>query len=182
MAVAAILAFAAVAKARHLGVFAEQIADYRIVPYRTRTVSAVGVTGIEAVTAGLIIVPPTRVSGALLAATLLGLFSAVLAHTVHSGRRIGCACFGSSDAADPVGHHSVVRTVLLMTLAMLAAFPGQFRLTAAALVCSATLAVAVFLISEVVRLYATLRPVSDDLARSMISYLEQTQSTARSSS
>jgi Methylamine utilisation protein MauE len=157
-AVAGILAFAAISKARILTVFAEQIADYGFVPYRLTLPAAGAITILESVSAGLLLVPDTREVGAGIAALLLALFSVVLLVTKRRGREVSCACFGGSAELDTVGWHSLARTLGLLVLAIAAMSGTNSALTAGSLAASVLLTILVFLLAELVRLSTDIWP------------------------
>jgi thiol-disulfide isomerase/thioredoxin len=70
----------------------------------------------ELVTAGLLVARTTAVAGAILAVTLLGLFTGAIAVSIARGRRPACRCFGQLSAS-PVGGRTLVRNVALMAVA-----------------------------------------------------------------
>jgi uncharacterized membrane protein YphA (DoxX/SURF4 family) len=62
-----------------------------------------------------------RPAVALLAAAMLVVFTVVLVLRLAEGRRVPCACFGGR-SAKPIGIGSVVRNLVLIALALVAAF------------------------------------------------------------
>lgn len=65
-------------------------------------------------------VPPSRRIAAVLAACLLGTFTALVAIALLRGRRVRCACFGSLSAAE-LSWRSLARNAVLVALAVVAA-------------------------------------------------------------
>ncbi|MFI7150725.1 TlpA family protein disulfide reductase [Nonomuraea sp. NPDC050022] len=120
-ALIAVLLYAAVSKARDLAGFAADIAGYRLIPRRLTVVAAVAVVMAELAAAGLLIAPPTRRWGALLAAALFAVFLAAMASVLWRGLSVGCGCFGDHGL---VGTATMTRTGLLAVLAVMAAVAG----------------------------------------------------------
>lgn len=83
-----------------------------------RTLDAVPV--VEAVLGALLVVQWHRTLAALLAAGVLGVFTALLVVRLLQGRRPPCACFGSL-STKPIGWPSVARNLALIALALVAA-------------------------------------------------------------
>ena len=55
---------------------------------------------------------------------LFVVFGGALASAYARGRHIACACFGGNSELELVGAHSIVRTALLLALAVVAVFPA----------------------------------------------------------
>jgi hypothetical protein len=75
---------------------------------------------LEAATAVLLAVPPTRQFGGIIAATLLIAFSSAIAQSLRSNRRPQCSCFGAFTSS-PISSLDLVRNGALLVLAVLAA-------------------------------------------------------------
>ncbi|MGH8515507.1 MAG: MauE/DoxX family redox-associated membrane protein, partial [Gammaproteobacteria bacterium] len=120
MAIAAVLGVAAVTKARHLAVFREQIADFRLLPYWSTKVAAPAIVAAEGLASVGLLVPAARREAAGLALLLFTIFLAALVAAWIQGRELECGCFGGSNELDSVGAHSVVRTVMFSVLAVVA--------------------------------------------------------------
>lgn len=116
---ATVFLIAGLSKARSLGTFVEGLADFRLIPKRAVVFVGQAVVVAELATGvGVIVAPPY---GALLAALLLCVFTAVVLISIARGNGgISCACFGQSSES-PIGPHLVVRNVGLAALAPLAA-------------------------------------------------------------
>jgi hypothetical protein len=166
LALAATLGLAAASKVRTLGVFGEQIADYRIVPYGLTRHVALLVVLAEGLSCLLLLLAPTRTIGAVASTVVLVVFLAALFRVWRSGRKISCACFGGGGRVDTVGAASITRTTALLLFA-LASFaaphdqPRPVHLLLAALMISL-----VFVFSELVRLLVELRPMARRLVPS----------------
>lgn len=113
---------AAAGKAVRLPRFREQIADYELIPYTATAFAATVVLASEAVIGVLLIVAETRRFGALLAVSVLVVFTAAQAQAARAGRRISCACFGGSEL-DSIGAHSFLRNLTYIGLGVLALVP-----------------------------------------------------------
>jgi uncharacterized membrane protein YphA (DoxX/SURF4 family) len=76
---------------------------------------------IELALGTLLVAGVARPVVALLAAAMLVVFTVVLVVRLAEGRRVPCACFGARSAR-PIGVGSVVRNLVLIALALVAAF------------------------------------------------------------
>lgn len=159
-----VLAYAAFAKLGRLGEFAGQVSAYRLLPARASAPVAVPVAvlvvGAELGAAGLLLPPSSRTGGAVLAAILFGAFLAAQAGAVARGLRIDCGCFGGEATA--VGPVSLVRTFLLLCLALAAVAGGGVAFQPMQLFIAPLLAVLVGLVPELVGL---VRRASGTVAR-----------------
>jgi hypothetical protein len=75
---------------------------------------------LELALGALLVTGVARPAVALVAAALLIVFTVVLVVRIAEGRRVPCACFGGRSSR-PVGLASVLRNVLLIALALVAA-------------------------------------------------------------
>jgi hypothetical protein len=165
--VGATLLWASLSKARHLDVFAEQIADYRLVPYRLVRLVAVAIVAAEALAALLMVPAGTRRAALVLAVILLLAFTSAQLHAFLTGRRIACACFNATDPLETIGAHSIVRTVVLLALAATAALSGGAGFSAHVVLVALLLGTLVALVAETVRLLVDLAPITRALAASV---------------
>ncbi|MBW8485449.1 MauE/DoxX family redox-associated membrane protein [Actinomadura parmotrematis] len=133
-ATAAVLAAAALAKARDVPGFAAAIGGYRIVPARWTRACAAATLATEAAAAVLLVPPGTRRWGALAAAGLFAVFLAAMASVLARGLRVDCGCFGGRALVGPL---SIARTGLLLALAVAAVVAGPAPLPAGTLALSA---------------------------------------------
>jgi hypothetical protein len=92
-----------------------------------------------------------------LAVLLFMLFVVALTSAYVRGLKIACACFGGNNELETVGLHSLVRTALLLVLAVVAVFPVDnvmpLEVIGLALIFGALTAI----ISELTRLLGPLR-------------------------
>jgi Methylamine utilisation protein MauE len=158
--VGVVLICAGLPKAARPGAFAAQIADYGLVPRAltgpvARLISSLELSAGVLLLAGLA-APHLRQAGAGLAVILFAVFGGALASAYARGRNIACACFGGNSELELVGAHSIVRTALLLALAVVAIFPasgGQpFEVAGLAAILAALVAMA----SELTRLLGRL--------------------------
>jgi hypothetical protein len=149
-----VLGYAALAKLGRLGEFAGQVEAYRLLPARLSRPVAVLVVGVELGVAGLLLPSSSRTVGAVVAAILFGVFLVAQAGAVARGLRIDCGCFGASASgeATAVGPVSLVRTALLLGLALAAVGAGGAAFQPIQLLVAPLLAALVGLVPELVRL------------------------------
>lgn len=160
--VGAVLICAGLSKAVKPGVFAAQIADYGLVPGRLTRFLASLISSLELAAgglllAGLAVAARLRQVGAGLAIILFVLFLVALVSAYARGRHIACACFGGNSELEMVGAHSIVRTVLLLALAIVAVFPASGAQAFDVAGFAAILAALVAMASELTRLLGRLR-------------------------
>lgn len=123
-----VLLTAGVPKARAPAKFAGQITAYGIAPAAlspalARIVSSAELLAGAMLIAGLAAPPPLREIGAGLAILLFAAFLTALVSAQARGRHIACACFGGDSELETVDSHSIVRTGLLLALALAAMSP-----------------------------------------------------------
>lgn len=118
LAVAALLAYSALAKLRQPTEFAVALARYRLVPRRLLPVVARLVPAAEAAVAGWLVISagtlPLLAAGALLLCFTAAVVSSLLRGLTHA-----CACFGAK--ATPVSWSLVVRNSALIVVVLAAA-------------------------------------------------------------
>lgn len=172
-----VLISAGVPKALASPTFAGQITAYGIVPesaarFLARAISSAEVLAGTLLIVGLMAPFPVRQIGAGLAVLLFTTFLAALASAQARGRNIACACFGGGGELETVGPHSLVRTSLLLLLAIVGLLPAHGGQPLPIVGFAAILAALVAVISEMARLLGPLR-------RSTGSILEQLDAAAR---
>lgn len=118
LALAGLLGWAAVAKARRRPATTASFQDLRL---PAAAALAVVVPVVEAAVAATLVVRPR--AGAWPALFLLGAFSIVIVRAVAAGAEAPCACFGSGGDR-PVSTGELVRNGVLAALAVLAAGAG----------------------------------------------------------
>ncbi|TDC01252.1 hypothetical protein E1267_32410 [Nonomuraea longispora] len=121
LAVTAALLVAALGKLRDVPGFARSVAAYRVLPGRLAWPAAAGVLAAELAAAALLLVPGGRRWGAVVAGALFAAFLAAMASVVRRRMTVDCGCFGGRDL---VGAGTLVRTGLLLVLAVTAAVAG----------------------------------------------------------
>jgi uncharacterized membrane protein YphA (DoxX/SURF4 family) len=156
-----VLICAGLPKAVRSGAFATQIADYGLVPRPLTGVVARLISSLE-LSAGVLLLaglaaPHLRQAGAGLAMILFVVFLVALASAYARGRNIACACFGGNSELELVGAHSIVRTALLLALAVVAVFPASGARPFEVVGFAAILAALVAMASELTRLLGRLR-------------------------
>ncbi|QUH03689.1 methylamine utilization protein [Saccharopolyspora erythraea] len=149
-ALAAVLGFAALGKVTDIGGFAGAIAGYRMLPESWTSTAARTVVGGELLGAILLVWPQTRFWGAVLSLVLLTAFLAGMLGVLRRGLRVDCGCFRAAGPEEIVGPGTVVRTALLLALAVLAALPGAPPFRPAHLLIAVLMLVTVFLSATLV--------------------------------
>ena len=166
VATGAVLLISALPKARKPAEFAEQVADYKVLPARIAPVVARLVLSAEFV-AGLMLLgslsltPLVRQVGAALAVTLFALFSVALGTALARGAEIDCACFGGNSQLEVIGPQSLVRTMMLLALAVVAGLRSSRSLVLPGIGFGVLFLALVILISELVRMLGPLRRTTD---------------------
>jgi hypothetical protein len=128
--------------------FTGQVAAYRLLPAVLVRSAAVGVVAGELVATILLVPPPTRLAGALLATLLLMVFLVAQVSALARGLRIDCGCFGGSDELSAIGPATVTRTALLLALAVGVVLAGGSPFRPFELLLGPVLAVIVGLVPE----------------------------------
>ena len=107
-----VLARAAVDKLSSYSLYVANVGDYRLLPDRLVPIAAPLLLAAEIVVICCLLPPPTRVTGAIIACTLLGLYALAMAAALRGGRtEIDCGCGGDGQ---PVSWGLVVRNAVLM--------------------------------------------------------------------
>lgn len=121
LAVTAVLLVAALVKLRDVPGFARSVAGYQVLPGSLARPAAVGVLVAELAAGGLLLAPGGRRWGAVVAAILFAAFLAAMASVMRRRMAVDCGCFGGRDL---VGAGTLLRTGLLLVLAVTAALTG----------------------------------------------------------
>jgi hypothetical protein len=156
--IALLLFFAGFTKIRHPQIFREQLADFRILPYRLTYPFAFGIPLLEIALGGGLLTPSLRDASVGVSILVFGMFTSLLGLTLARGLKISCACFGASGSSgiDAAGPHSIARNLAIIALCAIAfAFPLEAT-PAEAFVLSGLSLVAVFLVGEIARLSTVL--------------------------
>ena len=99
VAVGGLFVYAALTKLGALDAFAEEIANYRVLPAITVSVFAAALPGVELLAGVLLIVGRWIRPAALLLTLLLGVFVAALSQALLRGINLSCGCFGGAELA-----------------------------------------------------------------------------------
>ena len=123
----ALFVYAAVLKLADLALFAEEIANYQMLPARVVPLVAVTVPGVEIAAGLLLALGLWARAAALVIGALLVVFIAGLSQALLRGIDLRCGCFGG---AAPATWWTVARDVamLLPAAAVLGLGPGRFAL------------------------------------------------------
>jgi uncharacterized membrane protein YphA (DoxX/SURF4 family) len=127
----AVFVYAALSKVPSMGAFAEEIANYRLVPAPVIPLLGAALVGVELL-AGLALATGIAARGAaLLVSVLLAAFTAGLSQAIARGIDLECGCFGGRE---PATWLTVGRDLALLAagLALVCLGPGRLRLRRAA--------------------------------------------------
>jgi putative oxidoreductase len=116
--ISCVLGWAAIGKLGRLREFMRQVAAYRLLPTLLVPLSAMVVVVAELTATVLLVPPATRTFGAALATLLLAVFLFAQATALVRGLEIACGCFGGADELDAIGPATIMRTALLLLLAV----------------------------------------------------------------
>jgi len=116
--------WAAASKVPDLAAFAQDVANYRIVPPALVPYAAAAVVGIEIVTGIALVTGIAARPAAILASILLIAFIAFLAQALLRGIDLRCGCFGGNE---PATWWTVLRDLLLLAAAIAIARVGHPR-------------------------------------------------------
>lgn len=111
-----VFALAAYRKLAERGGFLQTLGDFGVPAMWQRPLGA-ALPALELGAAFLLALPPTVVWGALLAALLLAVFSAVIVKNLLQGTRPACNCFGQTRAG-PISGVTLARNLLLLAAAV----------------------------------------------------------------
>jgi hypothetical protein len=127
LAGAALFAGAAVHQALGWREWPGIVRNYRLLAEPLVGPVAIAIPLAEAASAASLLVPATRLVGALVAAALLSVFALALAINLRRGRtHIDCGCFGSR-LRGPIGRWMVVRNAIFAALALSLLVPATAR-------------------------------------------------------
>lgn len=117
-----LLLWAAAAKLPDMAAFAEDVANYRLVPPALAPAAAAIVVGVEAVAGALLAIGRMERAAAAVAAALLALFTGAVTQALVRGIDLRCGCFGGEESASGL---TVARDVLLLAVAVALAARGR---------------------------------------------------------
>jgi hypothetical protein len=161
LVLAAVLGVSGAIKLRHPRALAGQIENYQIVPQPVAAYAAGALAVTETSCALLLLLPPARRAGLVVAGSLIAIFLAAMSLALARGRRIACACFGGRGELDTVGVPSLLRTALLGVIAVISLLARPAAVHPAPLLVAALLLVLVFLLAETARLLPPGRPAGE---------------------
>ncbi len=117
--IGALFAVAALAKLGDLHAFAEQIHNFRLLPWGLENLSAITLPWIELVAAMALVFGVRARAGGVVAAALMALFSLAVLIAMARGLDIECGCFGTGDATR-VGLLKVLENGAMLAVALTA--------------------------------------------------------------
>jgi Methylamine utilisation protein MauE len=165
---AVVLILAAIFKVRSVSLFAENIANYQIVPYRLTRVAALAIICLELTVGCMLLLTRTRFIGSIFATVLFAAFLCALSIVLIRGKNIPCACFGSLSEKEPITLSSVFRTGSLLVLALLESVigfgPSPLPLD---IIIAALLMLLIFLSSQAVYLLTYIRQMNRRLSEAL---------------
>jgi hypothetical protein len=156
LALALLFGYAAASKLPRVGVFAEEIAEYRLIAYSASRPAAWLVVSAEALAVGALILPATRPLGGLLAGGLAVVFLLAIGAALARGLHPPCGCMGSTAGEPPIGLATLVRSGMILAGALMAATASNRGLHAEAVVYAVLLLIAGSMITNSIRLLTSL--------------------------
>lgn len=120
----ALFVYAAATKVGDMGQFAEEVANYQLLPPSLVPLVAAALPGIEILAGALLIADIGARGAALVVAGMLLAFTVGLAQALGRGVDLRCGCFGGSEIAT---WWTVARDVALLAMATLVLWLGGGR-------------------------------------------------------
>jgi putative oxidoreductase len=114
----ALFIWAAVAKLPDMAAFAQDVANYRIVPAAVVPFVASAVVGIELLAGIALVVGVMERAAAMVVAGLLAAFTLLLAQALLRGIDLRCGCFGGDE---PASWWTVARDLVMLAAAVIVA-------------------------------------------------------------
>jgi uncharacterized membrane protein YphA (DoxX/SURF4 family) len=99
VALGALFLWAAVAKLPDMAAFAQDVANYRVLPAAAVPLVASAVVGIELLAGGLLVLGLFERSAAIVASILLAAFTLFVAQALVRGIDLRCGCLGGDERA-----------------------------------------------------------------------------------
>jgi len=118
-----VFAWAAIGKLGDPATFADDIANYRLVPASWVGPIAVTVPGVELTVAALLIVGACTRAAAVITSGMLVVFTVAIVQALGRGVNLSCGCFGGT--LEPASKWTVVRDLVLLAWAALVAGYGR---------------------------------------------------------
>lgn len=129
-ALVSVLVVAAVGKLRDPRGFTRAVSGYRLVPARWAGGAAWTLIVAEAAMAALLLLPWTRLAGAVCSALLFAVLLFAQVSALRRGLRVDCGCFGRPGRTTLVGPVSLARASAMLALSVMAAFAPGFSVSA----------------------------------------------------
>ncbi len=127
VALAALFAASAAMKLAAIGQFAAALENYRILPPILLAPAVWLIPALEALAAAGLVIPASRADASVLAAVLLGMFTAAIAINLARGRTgIDCGCFGPALRQELSGW-LIARNAMLSACAVVVLIPPSGR-------------------------------------------------------
>jgi hypothetical protein len=129
VALGALFVWAAAAKLPDMAGFAQDVANYRVLPPALVPGIAAAVVGIELLAGALLVLGILERPAAIVAAVLLGAFTVFVAQALLRGIDLRCGCFGGDERAS---WWTVLRDLTMLAASIAVASGFGERRTAAA--------------------------------------------------
>jgi len=129
VALGALFIWAAVTKLPDMAAFAQDVANYRVIPAALVPLLAAAVVGIELLAGIALVTGVMERSAAAVLAVLLGAFTVLLTQALLRGIDLRCGCFGGDERAS---WWTVVRDLVMLATAIAVArgrAPERTRVT-----------------------------------------------------
>jgi len=129
VALGALFIWAAVSKLPDMAAFAQDVANYRVIPAALVPLLAAAVVGIELLAGIALVTGVMERSAAAVLAVLLGAFTVLLTQALLRGIDLRCGCFGGDERAS---WWTVVRDLVMLATAIAVArgrAPERTRVT-----------------------------------------------------
>lgn len=123
LAVGGVFLYAGALKLGDPGGFAQEIANYRLLPAALVGPVALALPGMEVAAGAALVTGVALRGGIVLIEAMLAVFVVGLVQAVGRGIDISCGCFGAASGERPIGWIEVVRDLVLMAAAA-AAWPS----------------------------------------------------------
>lgn len=111
--VAVVFLTASLAKAVSRDSFVDALQSFRWLPRRVIAPLSIVVIITEGLLSILLLVPITRIPASIASLILLTIFSGAMVHSLVTGNRAGCGCFGGSNA-DKISSINLIRNAFLL--------------------------------------------------------------------
>ncbi len=124
---ALIFLYAGVVKIANPVLFAEQIDNYRLLPYLLVTIMAIFLPWLEVFCALLLILGKWTRGASLILMVLVAVFLVAIASAMARGLDITCGCFGATAESSKVGWQKLIEDVFLFAAIALVFYQQTFN-------------------------------------------------------